>query len=227
MAENVWLSGTVLIIIGVFIGIFGKKWFEPITGTFGALCAFVAFGIFASLFQWLDTTAGLIICIIVGLTCASLTYWVLQNKRIATMFLCIGGGFLLGGVVEGLIIAISGWESFVFYLIVTISFMVIGTLVGCYKADAVKRYLTACVGSYIFMRGWTFYFGGFPSEMEMYTMMTKPDSEPLDFTGLFWFYVCLWVASVFLCVYIQEHWHYVMTAEEIADEKKDEHYSKK
>ena len=204
--SNVWLSGTLLLVFGLTIGLFGQRWFLKITGAVAGLFAFVAFMILASIFQWLNTTVGLIICGIFAIAAGVLAYWFLSREGVATMFLCIGGGFMLGSIIEGLIIAISGWESMIFYIIVTAACMVIGGLIGCQKPDLVKKYLTSCVGSYIFMRGWTYFLGGYPSEMEMYSMMANPDSAELDFNGLFWFYVALFVGGVFAFVYIQSTW---------------------
>ena len=204
--SNVWLSGTLLLVFGLTIGLFGQRWFLKITGAVAGLFAFVAFMILASIFQWLNTTVGLIICGIFAIAAGVLAYWFLSREGVATMFLCIGGGFMLGSIIEGLIIAISGWESMIFYIIVTAACMVIGGLIGCQKPDLVKKYLTSCVGSYIFMRGWTYFLGGYPSEMEMYSMMANPDSAELDFNGLFWFYVALFVGGVFAFVYIQTTW---------------------
>jgi len=206
--NNVWLSGTLMLFFGLFIGLFGQKWFNQIAGSVGALFAFVAFMIFASIFQWLNTTVGLVICFIFAALGASAAYWFLSRPALAIMFLCIGGGFMLGSIVEGLIIAISGWESVVFYMIVTAACMVTGGIIGCNKPDLVTKYLTACVGSYIFMRGWTYYLGGYPSEMEMYDMMMTSDSDPLEFTGLFWLYVALFFGGAFAFAYIQSKWEY-------------------
>jgi hypothetical protein len=47
--SNVWLSGTLLLIFGLTIGLFGQRWFLKITGTFAGLCGFFAFMIFASI----------------------------------------------------------------------------------------------------------------------------------------------------------------------------------
>lgn len=206
--ENVWLSGTLLLIFGLSIGLFGQKWFLPITGAFAALCAFCAFMVLSSIFQWLNTTVGMIICTLFAIGFAGTAYWFGSRQRVASLLLCLGGGFMLGSIVEGLIIILFSWESMVFYLIVTTSCMVGAGLLGCYHPEFVNRWLTATVGSYIFMRGWTYYLGGYPSEIEMYNMMANPDSEPLDFNGLFWFYVALWVGGVFAFVYIQKSWAY-------------------
>lgn len=205
MAENVWLSGTLLLVLGLLMGLFGQRFFLPLSGLFGGMCAFIAFMVFASIFQWLNTTVGLIICFIFAVASGVLVYMLLATQLIATMFLCIGGGFLVGSIIEGLVIAISGWESLMFYIIVTACFMVGGGILGCQKScsDNVTKYLTASVGSYIFMRGWTFFLGGFPSEMEMYNMMANENSDELAFTGLFWFYVALWVGGVVLFAFIQ------------------------
>merc|ERR1712147_231490 len=225
MAEHVWLSGTCLLVFGIMIAIFGRKWFAHVTGAFAGMCAFCTFMIFASIFQWLNTTTGLIICGLLGLCCWALVYWVMfKFNKVAVMFLCIGGGFLLGGIIEGLIIAISSWESFTFYLIVTIACMVIGGIFGWKHGEATKMWLTACVGSYIFMRGLTFFFGGFPSEMEMYNYMVIGDSSDLDFNGLFWMYVCIFVASLFLAVHIQKNWSYVKVEETPKTDANDANY---
>lgn len=206
--ENVWLSGTLLLIFGLVIGLLGQRWFLPICGVFGGMVAFVTFMVFASIFQWLNTTVGLIICGILALACAVATYYVLSTDRIATMFLCIGGGFMIGSIIEALVIAIFSWESMMFYLIVTGCSMAAGAYLGCKKPDLVKKYLTAVVGSYIFMRGWTYFFGGFPSEIEMYSYMAHENSEELDITWVFWLYVGIFVGGVFAFVYAQSTWKY-------------------
>jgi len=217
MADNVWLSGTALILIGGFIGVFGRKWFIPITGGFAAMCAFIAVMILCSVFHWLDTTGMIIVSLLLGFAGAFAAYWFMTNDFLATMFLCIGGGFLLGGVVEGLMISIFGWGSFTFYLIITICFMAVGGYIGYKRKDTIQKYLTATIGSYMFMRGWTF-FGdtGYPSEMEMYNKMaaggTARDELVDSFTGMFWFFVALFVGCTFLCIYLQGNWGYAQPA---------------
>merc|ERR1711990_1064207 len=122
MSDNVWLSGTCLIIVGAVIGVFGGKYFVAITGGFAGLCAFIAVMILCSMFKWLESTGMMIVSILLACAAAGAAYKLLSNDWLATMFLCIGGGFLLGGVTEGLIISITGWGSFTFYLIITIIF---------------------------------------------------------------------------------------------------------
>lgn len=118
------------------------------------------------------------------------------------MFLCIGGGFLLGSMAEGLVIAVTGWESLIFYIFVTSCIMVTGAFFGCKHPQFVKKWLTSMIGSYLFMRGWTYYFGGYPSEMDMYENMSNPDLE-LEFTAAFWLYVALFFIGTFAFVRIQ------------------------
>jgi hypothetical protein len=143
------------------------------------------------------------------------------------MFLCIGGGFMLGSIIEGLFIAIFSWESMLFYLIVTGCCMALGGYLGCTKPDLVKKYLTATVGSYIFMRGWTYFLGGYPSELEMYSYMAQADSGDLEMTGLFWFYLALFVAGTFAFVYIQSVWKYAHNPAAEAKAHEHEDYNRK
>merc|ERR1711981_1491580 len=97
----------------------------------------------------------------------------------------------------------------IFYIIVTAGCMITAGIIGCKHPNIVQKWLTACVGSYIFMRGWTYYLGGFPSEMEMYDYMAHENSDPLAFTGMFWFYVGLFVGGAFLFVYLQGNYEYL------------------
>jgi hypothetical protein len=48
--NNVWLSGTLMVFFGLFIGLFGQKYFEIIVGAVAALFAFVTVMILASIF---------------------------------------------------------------------------------------------------------------------------------------------------------------------------------
>jgi len=131
---------------------------------------------------------------------------------------------MLGSIVEGLFIAIFSWESLVFYLIVTACFMALGAYLGCKKAELVQKYLTATVGSYIFMRGWTYFLGGYPSEIEMYSYMSQSDSGELDLTGLFWFYLALFVGGTILFVYIQSVWDYAKNPNVAEKKEHDDAY---
>jgi hypothetical protein len=172
MYENIWLSGSLLIIFGLVIGLFGKKWFGTITGLFGALFGFVSIMVLASIFHWLDTTHGLVIWLVLAILMSWLVYYLLKKfDGISVTFLCLGCGFFLGSMIEGLIIAITGWESLPFFIIVTLMCMFSAGIVGAYRKYTVQKYGTACVGSYLQMRGWSYFFGGYPSEMAMYNAM--------------------------------------------------------
>jgi hypothetical protein len=48
--NNVWLSGTLMVFFGLFIGLFGQKYFEIIVGAVACLFAFVTVMILASIF---------------------------------------------------------------------------------------------------------------------------------------------------------------------------------
>jgi hypothetical protein len=87
-------------------------------------------------------------------------------------------------------------------LLLTVLCIIAGGIVGVARTEAVKRYLTACIGSYLFTRGFTYYFGGYPSEIEMYNMMAQADSTPLEFDGKFWMYVGIFVGSAIAFIWL-------------------------
>jgi hypothetical protein len=200
---NVWLSGTLLIAAGLIMGIKGQQWFLRIAGTFAATGAFVAWMVMASILAWLNTWAGMIICSIVGVGFGVLAFWLIARPKFAVMLLSIGGGFFLGSMFEGLVIAVTGWESLVFFIIVTIGFCVTGAYFARKHPHFIKKWLTSMMGSYLFMRGWTYYFGGYPSEVDMYYDMINPEYTDLEFTTAFWVYVALFFAGIYAFVYIQ------------------------
>jgi hypothetical protein len=200
--NNVWFSGTLMVLMGLFIGLFGQKYFHKISGAVGSMFAVVTWMILASIFQWMNNVTGFIICIVFAIGGGIIAYWIFSEPAIATTFLCIGGGLMIGSIIEGLIIAATEWESMLFYVLITILCMTIGGIIGYKSPLTVTKYLTAVVGSYLFMRGLTYFFGGYPSEMEMYDMMATKDSDPLKFTGLFWIYVGIFAGGIIAFVTI-------------------------
>lgn len=74
---------------------------------------------------------------------------------------------------------------------------VLGTVAGGYFSFKYKKGFlslnTAFLGGYMFMRGWTYYFGHYPSEMEVWAMMVH--GEEVDLTWQVWLYYAVFVFS--------------------------------
>jgi MFS family permease len=226
--SNAWFSGTCLLGFGLVVGLFGQKEFLHIAGASAAFLAFFAWMLLASMCMWMNTTIGVTISTILALGAGAAAYFLFKRPRGikfgggAAGLLCLFGGFMLGSIVEGVIIAAFGWESLVFYLIVTIGCMLFASYMGWTHPQKTKRWLTAMLGSYFCMRGFTFYFGGFPSEMDMYANMVNPspDFEHFDFSWMFWLYVGAFCFGCIMFAFVQNHVPYFKAPKKTKGSKK-------
>lgn len=222
---NAWFSGTFLLVFGAVIGLFGQKYFLKIAGASAAFFAFWSWLVVASMLMWMNTTFGTIMSILVGACCATGAYLLFSRHRdlkwggSAIRMLSLFGGFLFGSMVEGVIIAAFGWESFALYLIVTISCMVFSFWFGWNHPRKAKRWITSCLGAFFCMRGMTYFLGGFPSEMDMYAMLTNPEFEHYDFTSIFWVYITSFFVGALFFVYLQNNVDYFKKTPKTAAEK--------
>jgi len=168
-----------LVVFGVIMAIFGRAFFIWTMSAFAGLVGFMAVIYFASIFGWLQATWAIVVFCIVGvcagLAAAALMYYFIP---IAAVFLGVVAGLFMGGLIFSLIVGMSGYDAL--WLLLVLS-LVCGLLSGWLSWSYKLGYLsfaTAIVGGYIFMRGLTFFFGGFPSEMEMIEVISN--GEHLD-----------------------------------------------
>jgi len=197
MDENAWLSGTILVVLGIVMVFFGRVFFQYIMAATGTLAGFCAIMYLTSLFGWLGATWSLIVWIIlavvIGAACGFFTYKMLP---ISIGLLGAAGGFVGGAALFSLILSISGYDE-LWLLIVLIIIGLLGFGLLAYKFRYMFLSLTSSiVGGYMFMRGLTFWFGHYPSEGEMFSMMTN--GQHLELEWQFWLYfACFVVTSIF------------------------------
>lgn len=71
------------------------------------------------------------------------------------------------------------------------------TIMGAYAAWKHGEWLvllsTSFIGSYFFMRGWTFYFGHYPNEMSVFSQIAQDDDIVLEWQ--FWVYYLVFIAG--------------------------------
>merc|ERR1719420_2556539 len=68
---------------------------------------------------------------------------------------------------------------------------------------AIVLTMTSLIGSYGFMRGISYFGGGFPNEAELYHDLKNDLSLKDKLTNAFWIYICIFVASFIVCIYYQ------------------------
>lgn len=192
--KNPWLSGTILVLVGAIMTLFGRKFFPWIMGVFSALVTFGACMILASIFGWLDETWSVWLCVIGAVLLALVAFYLAKTMTpISVGLLGIAVGFFGGVSLYSLLLAITGYEAlWLFYTIVVLGALICGFLTFKHK-DGFLSFCTAFLGGYIFMRGWTFYFGHYPSEVEMYQMIKA--GQEIDLEWQFWVYYGVFVVT--------------------------------
>jgi hypothetical protein len=87
----------------------------------------------------------------------------------------------------------SLWALFLFPFI----FAIVGGYLSFKFPQGTTELTTACIGAYTFMRGWSHFGGGYPSESELIESL-QAGVKP-QFTGIFIFYIVfcigLWAAA--------------------------------
>lgn len=170
--DNTWLSGTVLFVLGVVMVLFGCKFFRWVMGAIGALVGFMAVMYLTSIFGWLGATWSLILWIVLalvaGLACGYFTYMFLP---ISIGLLGAAGGFVAGAALFSLILSITGYDALWLLITLVVAGAIAAGILGFKFRNSFLIITTSMVGGYMLMRGLTFWFGGYPSEMEMFGMM--------------------------------------------------------
>jgi len=195
--KNTWISGTILFVLGIVMVLFGSKFFRYVMGVIGAMVGFMAVMYIATLFGWLGATWSLIVwvclAIVAGLAGGYFT-WLLIPISIG--LLGAMGGFVGGAVLFSLILSLTGYDEL--WLLITL--VIVGAIafgiLGFKFRQVFLALTTSVVGGYMFMRGLTFWFGEYPSEMEMIGIMAS--GEELKLEWQFWCYFGTFIlASLF------------------------------
>jgi len=78
----------------------------------------------------------------------------------------------------------------------------IGFILGWKCKTFMKNYVTTVIGSYIFVRGLTYFGGGYPTEMQILEKLTNDDPNPIEFKPVFWTYLILFFVFTYIFVLI-------------------------
>lgn len=196
-ASNPWAIGIILLLVGPFIALKGDNMFRWVAGTVGAVAAFGLTFIVLAAFGAADTSAGFWVSLIVSALAAGVAFWLLFTK-IDWAIGIVGavGGYFAGTVIFTLLLAMFDWTALWAMLLISIGFAIVGFLVAKKWDGLIIRLATSGLGSYMFMRAWTYFIGGYPSEYAIYASLTS-DVDPL--TWGFWiyfaFFLITWVFS--------------------------------
>jgi len=192
-----WIIGITFIIVGPIIGMVGKRWFPWVVAIFAAFCSWALFCLLFLVFGWMGSSAGFWICSIVSICLSVLVAWLVKKAIwFEVGLLGVLGGFFLATWVYSLIVAASSWDSVAFYWCLTIPVMIVCGVLSWKYARMVVMVTTSGIGAYMFCRGLSYLFGGWPSDAAMFSS----NVDYLEFGWSFWLYwcltICLWIFFV-------------------------------
>ena len=166
-ASDYWfIWGLVFVVIGGFVNFFGRVMIKPTVFFISfVVITFCELFLLYSLFLSHETATWvywviLVICSVIGFTCS---YYLVKSMKYGLAV--VGGG---SGAALALLICstFSVQQPPVFWGIIVVSAMIF-TVLTFKMSDQFMIFSTAMMGSYMLVRGVSFYAGGYPNEFEM------------------------------------------------------------
>lgn len=206
-----WIVAIVYLILGPLIALYGQKWFPYVSASVAAV---FTGGLFISLCQsceWLDTTLGLVLCILSAVLIAVVTGAIVR-RFIWVMIALLGGvaGYFSGSLLYTILAQTTGWTALWGLYLIAVGCGIIGLVLALKLGKGVVLLSTAMIGSYLFMRSWTLFFpdSGYPSEQDI--MASVKNETTLELDPIFWLYiavfaVCFLASAVFQAKDGSEH----------------------
>jgi len=187
MEETWWFSGAALIVLGLGIGMAGRKLEKLIVALIGAIVTLGLTLMIGSLAEWLSTPTGIAVVVTVAIGLSALVFWILY-KSVKLQFFVLGfvGGFMLGSLLYEVILSASGChEIWIFYTTIC-SCCLAGGLAAYCQGEWLILFSTSFIGAYLLMRGFAFFFGGYPTESVIYFKVKA--GMPLNLDWIAWCY---------------------------------------
>lgn len=189
LSKYYFLFGLGMIVVGIFVGFFGRKLIHPTICMIGTL-------VFVTISAWLiftlafdrdssEVTEWIVfgVCCVVGIFVGLLLAWLAKYTA--------AGLSAYGAVCLGLILYTSFLFKYdndkqVLFWIFIIAMGIVGGVLGFVLYNHALIISTSIIGSYLFIRGISMYAGGFPNEMLIIEQIKN--GQIADFNPAFWGY---------------------------------------
>lgn len=187
-----WAAGLILLVAGIFIGLFGNKLFSPVVCAVGAMIAFSIVFVISSIFGLQKSglgfglTIGVAVLLAVG---AGILLWKIKKLELAVLGGAVGA--FLGTFASSLIHSVFSYYSIWLYITLIILFCLGFVTMAFKKPDWLATFGTAVIGAYLFMRSMTNFFGHYPSQSKMIKMLKK--GKTADVPWAVWVYYAVFI----------------------------------
>lgn len=178
IAENPLIVGIVLVVFGAITCFRGRKFFDKVLGFLGFLAGFFFAMLIFSAFGWVDYLDPFaeedsklimaIIAILLAVIVGAILGFVLYTFAavVGVLILAVVVGFFLGITVYNTFLHFIG-KGWVMLVCGILGAIILGVLERLYH-DFIMILGTSFLGAYAFVRGFSYYFGGFPDEVTMF-----------------------------------------------------------
>ena len=206
--EYNYIFSTLLILVGFFLLLFGKKFQTPtviIVG--GALVCYLVSVIILSFIPGLIQTEGhLCILFAVGFILGGvLGYCIKEKIKILSIIMGAFAGYTVGEFIYQFIAGFITSNPIVLYWLVIAICIILGGVIGHWLFNTAIIFGTSIIGGYIVMRGVTFIFGNYMDEAEFVDLAKNGETEQLKDikNGWVYAYLGLWLILSVVGIYYQ------------------------
>ena len=172
---------------------YGRKQFPWVVSGIAAILCLYLLMMAAQVMGFMETNTGIAVSIgVSALIGFILGYFIFRTVWIAIGVLGLIGGFSLGLMLYSVILAFIGSGAVWAMALTAIACSVICGLLSFKFSNAVVLIMTSVIGSYEFMRGVSYFLGGYPDMAEIFADLEN--NLPLnDMNNMFWIYLCLFL----------------------------------
>ena len=158
------IAGVIYIVYGALIATLGKRLFPFIGAKLAAIAVFVAVVDIFAAFELTATGLGVILTILLATGLAIIAGMVVR-KHIWSAFTVVAviGGLAFGNLIFDSLLAVTSLSNFGYYVIVGV-FGFMGFSISQRFGKEIALYGTSLIGSFAFVRGWSFFLPGWPTD---------------------------------------------------------------
>lgn len=202
--EYPWLVGVLLICAGIFVGMYGIRYFTKVLYGVVFLISLMFLLVLCSVFGLMNTTLWFFISLFASIAGASALAWVATREwALGIAFFLLGGagGFFIGIMIYSAILTIVGSGPAWAMIAVAIVFAIMGAVLALKNAKMIVVLSTSLIGSYWFMKGLSYFIGGYPNEAEIYSALANDLSLEGYLTNMFWMYLAILIGGFCFCIW--------------------------
>ena len=196
------LAGVLYIVLGAIIATLGKRLFPFIGAKLAFIAVFVAVVDIFAAFELTATGLGVILTILLG-SGLGIIAGMIVRKHIWSAFTvtAVIGGLAFGNLIFDTLLAVTSLSNFGYFVILGVFGFIGGGLSQKFGKE-IALYGTSLIGSFAFVRGWSFFLPGWPTDYVIANDVAN--GEKLQLTWQF----CVYLLAIAVLFVITSWWQH-------------------